>query len=132
MSENQRGEILLTDYVRSISTGGGKPGAGYPAVVVPISMDDATPSIGATSAGGVLNNLAVRRLTPLERERLMGWPDDWTEWGVAEDGTRVEMPDTTRNRMTGNGVVTPIAEWIAGRLAAAADPVPPSPYAQHA
>jgi DNA (cytosine-5)-methyltransferase 1 len=56
----------------------------------------------------------VRRLTPLECERLMGWPDDWTRRGA--DGK--EISDTHRYRMIGNGVVAPVAEWIGHRLVA--------------
>lgn len=56
----------------------------------------------------------VRRLTPRECERLMGWPDDWTRW--AADGS--EIADSHRYRMAGNGVVSPVAEWIGHRLVA--------------
>lgn len=56
----------------------------------------------------------VRRLTPLECERLQGWPDDWTRW--AADGS--ELPDSHRYRMIGNGVASPVAEWIGHRLMA--------------
>jgi len=59
-------------------------------------------------------DLAVRRLTPRECERLMGWPDDHTRW--ADDGT--EIADSHRYRMCGNGVVAPVAEWIGHRLMA--------------
>ena len=60
-------------------------------------------------------DLAVRRLTPRECERLMGWPDDWTRW--AADGS--EVADSSRYRMCGNGVASPVAEWI-GRCIVAA------------
>jgi DNA (cytosine-5)-methyltransferase 1 len=60
----------------------------------------------------VLNG--VRRLTPLECERLMGWPDDWTRW--AGDGT--EIADSHRYRLIGNGVVSTVAEWLGRRLVA--------------
>ena len=56
----------------------------------------------------------VRRLTPLECERLMGWPDDWTRWTA--DGK--EIADSHRYRMAGNGVVASVAEWIGHRLVA--------------
>ncbi len=56
----------------------------------------------------------VRRLTPRECERLMGWPDDFTRW--AADGR--EIADSHRYRMAGNGVVAPVAEWIGRRLVA--------------
>ena len=50
--------------------------------------------------------MAVRRLTPIECERLMGWPDNWTE-GQA---------DTHRYKQCGNGVASPVATWIAQHL----------------
>lgn len=57
-----------------------------------------------------------RRLTPRECERLMGWPDDWTRYGVTDDGREVEMADGPRYRMCGNGVGAPVAEWIGRRI----------------
>ncbi len=44
----------------------------------------------------------VRRLTPLECERLQGFPDDWTEGQV----------DTHRYKQMGNAVAVPVVEWI--------------------
>ena len=58
--------------------------------------------------------VGVRRLTPLECERLMGWPDDHTRWAADER----EISDSHRYRMCGNGVVAPVAEWIGHRLVA--------------
>lgn len=49
----------------------------------------------------------VRRLTPLECERLQGFPDGWTE-GPA---------DAHRYRMLGNAVNTVVAQWLGHRLA---------------
>ena len=63
--------------------------------------------------------LAVRRLSPLECERLMGWPDNHTAKGVEADGTVVEIADSGRYRMCGNGVASPVSEWI-GRCILAA------------
>jgi len=51
-------------------------------------------------------NMAVRRLTPIECERLMGWPDDWT----------ANQADTNRYKQCGNGVASPVAQWIGGQL----------------
>jgi DNA (cytosine-5)-methyltransferase 1 len=55
---------------------------------------------------------AVRRFTPRECERLMGWPDDWTRW--RDNGK--EIADGPRYRLTGNGVVRPVALWLGLRL----------------
>jgi DNA-cytosine methyltransferase len=57
-------------------------------------------------------SMAVRRLTPLECERLMGWPDDHTRYKA--DGT--EQADTHRYKQCGNGVASPVAEWIGKQL----------------
>lgn len=61
-----------------------------------------------TDEAAALVDVEVRRLTPVERERLMGLPDGWTQ-GV---------PDSARNAQTGNAVVVPVVEWIARRLVA--------------
>jgi DNA (cytosine-5)-methyltransferase 1 len=50
--------------------------------------------------------MTVRRLTPIECERLMGWPDNWT------DG----QADSHRYKQCGNGVASPVAQWIAQHL----------------
>ncbi len=44
----------------------------------------------------------VRRLTPLECERLQGFPDGWTE----------DQSDTNRYKQMGNAVAVPVVEWI--------------------
>lgn len=58
-------------------------------------------------------SMAVRRLTPLECERLMGWPDDHTRWKA--DGK--EQADSNRYKQCGNGVATPVAKWVAQQIA---------------
>lgn len=74
-------------------------------------------TIGWTAGQGgnlVLQGGRLRRYTPRERERLMGWPDDHTRWRA--DGS--EVIATTRCRMTGNGVAAPVARWLGERLVA--------------
>jgi len=66
--------------------------------------------------GGTNSRTIVRRLTPLECERLMGWPDGWTEWGVNDDGDRVEIANTHRYRICGNGIVSNVTQWLGERL----------------
>jgi site-specific DNA-cytosine methylase len=55
----------------------------------------------------------IRRFTDAERDRLMGWPTDWTRWTANGD----EIPTSHRQRLTGNGVIAPVAEWIGHNLA---------------
>jgi site-specific DNA-cytosine methylase len=66
-----------------------------------------SPSIAYTD-----EQMVIRRLTPLECERLMGWPDDHTRWKA--DGTK--QSDTTRYKQCGNGVASPVAQWIGKQI----------------
>ena len=80
----------------------------------PQASEDAWPTLRSGGGGhAVLEQpMAVRRLTPLECERLMGWPDDHTRWKA--DGS--EQADTHRYKQCGNGVATPVAKWIAEHI----------------
>ena len=57
----------------------------------------------------------VRRLTPRETERLQGFPDDWTKYGVF-DGVTKTMSDTRRYMGTGNAVPTVVVTGIGKKL----------------
>jgi DNA (cytosine-5)-methyltransferase 1 len=72
----------------------------------------------------------VRRLTPMECERLQGFPDGWTskrcileldgnEWKPT--GEVEEQKDGPRYRQMGNAVSVPVAEYIGRRMAEAVD-----------
>lgn len=63
--------------------------------------------------GGVFmsDGYIVRRLMPIECERLQGFPDNWTriEWkGKPEE----ECPDTKRYQCCGNSMAVPVMQWI--------------------
>ena len=49
----------------------------------------------------------------------MGWPDHHTAHGLDEHGRAYALSDTARYRLCGNGVGTPVAEWIGRRIARA-------------
>lgn len=67
----------------------------------------------------------VRRLTPLECERLQGFPDGWTDirkkvkknrdgsWDAVEVD---ETPDTPRYKAMGNSMAVPCMRWIGERI----------------
>lgn len=54
----------------------------------------------------------IRRLTPRECERLMSWPDDWTRYGINEKEETIEISDSQRYKMCGNGVVSKVVKGI--------------------
>ena len=57
----------------------------------------------------------IRSLTEIECERLQGFPDDWTKFGIY-DGLVKEIPKTQRYKMLGNAVTVKVVEEIAKRL----------------
>ncbi|HVQ14731.1 MAG TPA: DNA cytosine methyltransferase [Vicinamibacterales bacterium] len=65
-----------------------------------------------------INSGGVRRLTPLECERLQGFPDGWTcLCGNGHRGSAFcKCPDTPRYKALGNAVTVNVAEWIARRM----------------
>lgn len=184
--ENQRAEVRLSKMASLSGTGGGKPGQGYPAIMIyPVAMrgraegaelemgedgepafsrrtgtggsskpmvcvtgevthtltsegadasedgtgrgtpivvfdwqtagsertrpnisSERTSAIQTTNRDAVMTGVGVRRLTPLECERLQGFPDRHT----------AGHSDAQRYRQLGNAVAVPVVEWIARRL----------------
>ncbi|WP_241576581.1 Dam family site-specific DNA-(adenine-N6)-methyltransferase [Rosenbergiella collisarenosi] len=127
-----------------LSTGGGKPGQGNPCVLVkensPCSQcanymafqQNASGELREGVVAGTLNTnsnpsgrntpmvyqsqtLAVRRLLPVECERLQGFPDNWTliPW---KGKPAEECPDGQRYKAIGNSMAVPVMHWIGQRI----------------
>lgn len=61
----------------------------------------------------------VRRLTPLECERLQGYPDGWTDigdWVDSKGKTHKGESDSPRYKALGNSIALPFWEWMAARM----------------
>jgi DNA (cytosine-5)-methyltransferase 1 len=101
-----------------------------PVVMQPIGLDeeqnamiDGFGTLKARTAGGgfegtvMTPSMAVRRLTPVECERLQGFPDNYTNipWRKKE-----ESPDGPRYKALGNSWAVPNVRWIGERIAKAA------------
>ena len=67
---------------------------------------------GTKQASHVMQGPAVRRLTPVECERLQGFPDGWTD--VEYRGK--PAPDTQRYKALGNSMAVPVIAWIGRRI----------------
>ena len=84
----------------------GPGGAGF--------QDEDDPSYTLTSSSQAIHGVVtieekesmVRRLTPIECERLQGFPDNWTE----------NQADTHRYKQMGNAVAVPVVSWLVNRL----------------
>ena len=62
----------------------------------------------------------VRRLTPLECERLQGYPDGWTDIGewIDSKGKKHKEADSPRYKALGNSIALPPWKWVLKRLCA--------------
>lgn len=67
----------------------------------------------------VRQNMVVRRLTPLECERLQGFPDHWTDIGewTDEKGKKHKDADSPRYKALGNSIALPFWGWMLRRMA---------------
>lgn len=65
------------------------------------------------------NNYIVRRLTPLECERLQGYPDHWTDIGDWTDrkGKLHKDSDSPRYKALGNSIALPFWHWMFRNMA---------------
>lgn len=81
--------------------------------------------------GGCDMDTAVRRLMPIECERLQGYPDNWTLIGEPEEnpktgeieyfyidsnGKKKKVSDSARYKALGNSICLPFWEWMARRI----------------
>ena len=80
----------------------GKPGGGKG----PLISEDKSLTIATYNDQTLLNKGIVRRLTPVECERLQGFPDDWT----------AGQSDSQRYKQMGNAVAVPVVEWVIGNI----------------
>jgi site-specific DNA-cytosine methylase len=86
------------------------------------TMDEPTGPLlkGSPTGGGrplpaIATAMQVRRLTPVECERLQGFPDNYTNipWRKS-----TESPDGPRYKAMGNSMAVPVMRWIGERIAA--------------
>ena len=101
-------------------------------VVAGVDCRNATeyPEMNATLQSDAAHNLnsnnvvrvkhIVRRLTPLECERLQGFPDGWTDIGewIDSKGKKHKEADSPRYKALGNSIATPPWKWVLKRLCA--------------
>jgi DNA (cytosine-5)-methyltransferase 1 len=158
VAENQRGEIVTGDVSHAVSSGGSKPGSGYPCVAHALTSEghdasaeivsEGSPSLTTSHDGPPIcmapsfskrpgqqiatrddgssfavttgepprlagAEMAVRRLTPRECERLQGMPDDHTliEWKGKP------APDGKRYAAIGNSMAVNVMRFIGERIA---------------
>jgi DNA (cytosine-5)-methyltransferase 1 len=76
-------------------------------------MSDLAPCLTATDQHAVISDCRVRRLTPVECERLQGFPDGWTEVGNPSIAKRYNA--------LGRSMAVPVMAWIGRQIQKACD-----------
>lgn len=128
-TDKDNGRDLSYNISPTVRCGGKGGGEVHPAIAFtqgnlargegPQPQVELTPTLkidtGDQSVSVVTPQMAVRKLTPLECERLQGMPDNWTRipW---KGKPASECPDGPRYRAIGNSWAVPVLEWIADRL----------------
>jgi len=105
MGDNQ----TAVAHAFKIRGGGGDGGKGY------LGSDEKTFTISTTQDQQLFTNMAVRRLTPVECERLMGMPDNYTQIPWRKKSAE-ECPDGPRYKACGNSMAVPCMKWIGKRI----------------
>ena len=112
MVNNQTPLLTVTACFKQ-GAGAGAGSIGYQENIAP-TLTGA--SSGTQQSPALLHQSAVRRLVPIETERLMGWADDWTRYGINVKGLTYELADGPRYRICGNGWGEPPVSWLAARI----------------
>jgi site-specific DNA-cytosine methylase len=111
---NRVADIRIQDNkVNTLQARMGTGGNNMPLVAQAISFDtqfgsnattfeDMSPTLKASQQPPSVTDSLIRRLTPIECERLQGFPDDWT----------AGQSDSQRYKQMGNAVAVPVVEWI--------------------
>jgi len=75
-------------------------------------MHDLSPNLTSTDRHAVSTSIQVRRLTPVECERLQGFPDSYTD--IKPNGK--PTADGPRYKALGNSMAVPVMAWIGKRI----------------
>lgn len=120
-AQNQRDEVRLMDKAGALAA---EPGAKQQTYIFKAGQgskagsiggdENVAPTLGAAESGtnrtpALMHGMAVRRLTPLECERLQGFPDGYTDIPGASDSARYKA--------LGNSMAVPVMRWIGERIA---------------
>ena len=111
---NQHGGYRETDASGTLRAAGGDYGGGSETIITESHRTKENTPSKPRSIKDILKKAVqrviyvIRRLTPVECERLQGYPDNWTKYGA--DGT--EIADTARYRAIGNSICVFCAERV--------------------
>ena len=135
LESNQNHATVQTDGISTALPASMGNGGGYVPMITeePIYLSDRKGHNGMTEDGTATTLTAqekerpmisekgrsiVRRLVPVECERLQYFPDDWSRYGLFPDGKIKELSDSARYRIEGNSIARPFWKWLTKRISA--------------
>lgn len=123
-----RPAVYAFDSLASNSMKSSNPHSGCRQVEIAKTLDCADPNPSKNQGGMAILHCydmdavsqTVRRLTPLECERLQGYPDGWTDIGDWTDskGKKHKAADSPRYKALGNSIALPFWFWLLRRISA--------------
>lgn len=141
LSDNPDSGIYEAETSRTLDTSGGNPSSNQGGIVIAKSVCATTGKFTQIEENKTMTICArdykdapivcsetrytVYRLTPLECERLQGYPDGWTDIGAWTDSKgklHKESTDSARYRACGNSIALPPWRFVLGRLAEQLEP----------
>lgn len=116
IAQNQVGEVRVGEVVNTLNTNSNASGRNTPIIFTQNQRDEVRlmDKPGALQAEAGMkqqfylfsSKYTIRRLTPLECEKLQGFPDGWTDIGA----------DGPRYKAIGNSMAVPVMRWIGNRI----------------
>jgi site-specific DNA-cytosine methylase len=122
-AQNQRDEVRLMAIAGALAAQPGMKQQTY--LMQPVAFDwqsggdsrgldpKSTAQLQRCQTPAIMQAMAVRRLTPVECERLQGFPDGYTDIQPKGKAT----PDGPRYKALGNSMAVPVMRWIGERIA---------------
>ena len=131
-AQNQLGEVRVGKVTNTLNTNSNSSGRNTPMVAQPVAFEENFNAVrevevapAMTTEGystsqnagglGLRYDMQVRRLTPIECERLQGFPDGYTNIPWRK---KPESPDGPRYKALGNSMAVPVMRWIGERIVA--------------
>jgi DNA (cytosine-5)-methyltransferase 1 len=124
-AQNQLGEVRVGEVTNTLNTNSNASGRNTPMVAQPVTQfgeiagsltarHDSSPCADRGQNVVAQPSMQVRRLTPVECERLQGFPDNYTNIPWRK---KPESPDGPRYKALGNSMAVPVMRWIGERIA---------------
>ena len=90
----------------------------YDPYVLAVNLNSGGGGLGAKTGFYLDKDAKIRRLTPMEGERLQGFEDFWTKEGIDKNGNVIQLSDAQRYKCIGNAVTVNVIKAIGRKLMA--------------